>query len=44
MTFWHKTDSRRSLERGDCEWHNGRLRIPEPRWPMGDAITLELMH
>lgn len=32
------------IERGDCEWHNGRLRIPEPRWPMGDAITLELMH
>ena len=32
------------IGRGDCEWHNGRLRIPEPRWPMGDAITLELMH
>ena len=28
---------------GDCEWHDGRLRIPEPRWPMGDAITLKLM-
>lgn len=28
---------------GDCEWHEGRLRIPEPRWPMGDAITLKLM-
>lgn len=31
------------IQRGDCEWHQGRLRIPEPRWPMGDAITLELM-
>ena len=31
------------LDRGDCEWADGRLRIPEPRWPMGDAITLELI-
>lgn len=33
----------RLLEQGACEWAEGRLRIPEPRWPMGDAITLELM-
>lgn len=31
------------IKAGDCEWHQGRLRIPEPRWPMGDAITLKLM-
>lgn len=31
------------LDRGDCEWVNGRLRIPASRWPMGDSITLELM-
>jgi len=31
------------LEDGRCEWVDGRLRIPEKHWPMGDAITLELM-
>lgn len=31
------------LDVGDCEWVDGRLRIPENRWPMGDSITLELM-
>ena len=33
----------RLLAEGQCEWADGRLRIPESRWPMGDAITLELM-
>ena len=33
----------RLLAEGQCEWADGRLRIPEARWPMGDAITLELM-
>lgn len=32
-----------AIIRGDCEWVNGRLRIPESRWPMGDSITLRLM-
>ena len=31
------------LKKGHCEWHQGHLRIPEANWPMGDAITLELM-
>ena len=31
------------IEKGQCEWHEGRLRIPETHWPMGDGITLELM-
>ena len=33
----------RLLAEGQCEWADGRLRIPEARWPMGDAITLELI-
>lgn len=33
-----------AVNQGDCEWVNGRLRIPESRWPMGDSITLGLMH
>lgn len=32
-----------AIQSGDCEWIDGRLRIPESRWPMGDAITLGLM-
>ena len=32
-----------AISKGDCEWEGGRLRIPEPRWPMGDTITLGLM-
>lgn len=31
------------IKTGACEWVEGRLRIPEKRWPMGDAITMELM-
>jgi len=31
------------LKGGRCEWVGGRLRIPESHWPMGDAITLELL-
>lgn len=31
------------IRSGDCEWRGDRLRIPESRWPMGDAITLQLM-
>jgi oxygen-independent coproporphyrinogen-3 oxidase len=31
------------LDRGRCEWVDGRLRIPEAQWPLGDATTLELM-
>jgi oxygen-independent coproporphyrinogen-3 oxidase len=31
------------LGSGKCEWHRERLRIPEDQWPMGDAITLDLM-
>ena len=31
------------LADGRCEWVNGRLRIPEVQWPLGDAITLELI-
>ncbi len=31
------------LADGDCEWVEQRLRIPESRWPMGDAITARLM-
>ena len=33
-----------AVNQGNCEWVNGRLRIPESRWPMGDSITLGLMH
>ena len=31
------------IEAGDCEWIGKQLRIPEHRWPMGDAITSQLM-
>ncbi len=31
------------LSDGRCEWVNGRLRIPEAQWPLGDAITLGLI-
>ena len=31
------------LDTGRCEWVDGQLRIPEAQWPLGDAITLDLM-
>ena len=33
----------RLLTAGQVEWHGGRLRIPRHHWPIGDAITVELM-
>ena len=31
------------VESGRCEWVDGRLRIPQAQWPLGDAITRDLM-